>query len=63
MRYLDYQFGIDEHGIEFLDRGEDKLESEHIRPGMVLRVEYIGPDDRLYLRVIDSDTLDYYMYV
>ena len=63
MKYIDYHFDITEHGIEFTDKGTEALHSDHIKPGMILKVELIGEDNRLFLRVIDSDTLDYYMYV
>ena len=63
MKYIDYHFDITEHGIEFTDKGADVLQSEHLKPNMILKVELIGPDNRLFLRVIDSDTLDYYLYV
>ena len=62
MKYIDYHFDITEHGIEFTDKGHETLKSDCIRPGMILRVEVVGADNRLFLRVIDSDTLDYYMY-
>jgi hypothetical protein len=61
MRYIDYYFDITERGIEFCDRDENMLKSEHIQPGVLLCVEHTE-DGRLFLRVIAQDTLDYHLY-
>ena len=60
MKYIDYHFDISASGILFTDTKEELLKSEYITPGTVFVTEILD-DGRIFLRIVNPDTLDYHL--
>jgi len=60
MKYIDYHFDISAQGIVFTDTDADVLKSEFITPGVTFVAEQLD-DGRIFLRIVNPDTLDYHL--
>jgi len=60
MKYIDYHFDISAQGIVFTDTDADVLKSEFITPGVTFVAEHLD-DGRIFLRIVNPDTLDYHL--